>query len=65
MAVAEEVAGVGLGQASPSATVGGQALQPEEGVLGTQGCDVGQSTGSLSLSPSMSPIPHRIKGMVN
>ena len=30
MAVAEEVAGVGLGQASPSATVGGQALQPEK-----------------------------------
>ena len=59
----EEVAGVGLGQASHSATVGDQALQPEEGVLGAPGLsvgDVGQSTGGLSLSPSMSPISHRI-----
>ena len=62
-AVAEEVAGVGLGQAGPSATVGGRALLHEEGVLGAPGLsvgDVGQSTGGLSLSPSMSPIPHRI-----
>ena len=62
-AVAEGVAGVGLGQAGPSATVGGRALLPEEGVLGAPGLsvgDVGQSTGGLSQSPSMSPIPHRI-----
>ena len=61
-AVVEEVAGVGLGQASPTATVGGQVLQPEEGVVGAPGLsvgDIGQSTGGHSLSPSMSPIPHR------
>ena len=62
-AVVEEVAGVGLGQASPTATVGGQVLQPEEGVVGAPGLsvgDIGQSTGGHSLSPSMSPIQHRI-----
>ena len=62
-AVTEEIAGVGFAQASPSATVGGQVLQPEEGVLVAPVLsfgDVGQSTGGLSLSPSMSPIPHRI-----
>ena len=67
MAVAEEVSGVGLGQASPSVTVGGQALRPEEEKLGAPGlsvADVGQSTGGLSLSPSMSPIPHRIVSKV-
>ena len=54
---------MGLGQASSTSTVGGQALQLEEGVMETTGQsigDFGQSTGGLSLSLSMSPIPHRI-----
>ena len=56
-AVTEEVAGVGLGQAGPTSTVGGQALQPEEGVLGAPGLSVGEF-GQASACLLQCPLPH-------